>query len=137
MKKEEYVHEKKLVDVSIEEVISEIKNSAKEDCDITTYEENELEDYIDGCLWDYEDVTPEERSQLCNKLIPILKEIRNKNIQEEKDQEIEQLSSRGGIIAFIEDVVCYNADDVGQVGYRLTSEEILDLILKNGVKNRS
>ena len=136
MKREEYIYEKKLVDVSIDEVILEIKNDVEDNSDIAGYEEDELEGYIDSCLYDYEDITPEECSELYDRLIPILKEIRNKAVQEEKNQEIEQLSSRGGIIAFIEDVICY-ADEVGQVGYRLTSEEILDLILKNGVKNRS
>ena len=137
MKKEEYVNKLKLVEVSIDKVVKEIVDSAKEDDDISNYEEDELEDYIDGWLFDYQDVTSEERSELYEKLLPILKEIRNTSIENEREEEISQLSDRYLILEVIENNICYHADISGTVGYRLTSEEILDLILKNGTKNRS
>ena len=137
MKKEEYVRELKLVEIPIDKVVEEITISAKEDYDISTYEEDELEDYIDGWLFDYQDITSKERSELYEKLSPILKEIRNKIIENEREEEISQLSNRCLILEVIDNNIRYHADSSGMVGYRLTSEEILDLILKNGTKNRS
>lgn len=84
--------------------------------------------YLEDC--DYEDVSKEEKDEILKKI----KETFNEKVEKLKKKELSGLSSRERILQLISDLIYDRYLEEGQVGYILTSEEILDEILKNGNK---
>ena len=89
---------------------------------------DQFEYYLKDC--DYEDVSKEEKDEVLKKL----RETFNEKVEKLKKEELNELSSREKILQLINDLIYDSYPEEGQVGYMLTSEEILDEILKNGNK---
>lgn len=92
----------------------------------------ELPDYVFSKLeekysYDEED---EEYDKVCELVLPKLREIYTKKVEEYKKSEIEDnLSDRESILAWL--------DGISGDSYFLSSEDILDAILANGTKSRT
>lgn len=85
--------------------------------------------YLEDC--GYEDVSKEEKNEILKKI----KETFDEEVEKLKKKELSELSSRERILQWISDLIYDDRYlEEGQVGYMLTSEEILDEILKNGNK---
>lgn len=85
--------------------------------------------YLEDC--GYEDVSKEEKNEILKKI----KETFDEKVEKLKKKELSELSSRERILQWISDLIYDDRYlEEGQVGYMLTSEEILDEILKNGNK---
>jgi len=91
----------------------------------------EIADYVYISIEEY-DPTPEEFDKVFNIVSPRLKEIYNKEIEKLKKEEIDKLPDRRSILNWFDSILCNTYYD--EIGFWLTSEELLDTILKNGNK---
>ena len=124
------------VDVSAEEAAKDIIEELEYDeyavADmVQDYLIEELPDYVFSKLDEkysyYEE--DEEYDKICELVLPKLREIYTKKVEEYKKSEIEDnLSDRESILAWL--------DGVGDLHF-LSSEDILDAILANGTKSRT
>ena len=119
---------KKLVtfieDVTLEEVVNEFFDG---DWDPRSWEDTES--YIDSYIKEFKEISDKEKDLL---RVEIKKEF-DKKVNEIRQEEYVQLKDRKSILKWIETL----NDDFpfeGEVGYMLSKEEILDLILQNGNK---
>lgn len=70
-----------------------------------------------------------------NQIFEIIDRLYNKSLEDEKEEELKQLCDRSHIISTISDLIeHYDPYDIGDIGFSLSAEEILDEILKNGNK---
>jgi hypothetical protein len=84
---------------------------------------------IDSYIEEFEEISDEEKDILREE---IKKEFSNR-VNELRQEEVDQLKDKKSILNWIENL--YNDwPDEGEVGYLLSKEEILDLILQNGNK---
>lgn len=79
----------------------------------------------------YYDVTEEEKEEI----LKAAKERFDKEVEDGKEQEIEDwFSYREDIVNLVRDTICHDAEFIGDPGFLLSPEEIVDLIIKNGNK---
>jgi len=122
----------KTVTEEVEIPISEVVEEFFECCDWNPndwdYTLDNFEDYFEYS--DYEDISEEDKKEVLKKA----KETFDEKVEKLKKEELSKLSTREKIIQFISDIIYDSYPEEGQIGYILTSEEILDEILKNGNK---
>lgn len=126
MKKKEIITTSKYVDISDADIVQDFMENE-------FYIGDWYDDFIDDCyFWDdYEDLTEEDKERI-SKLIKVRVD---KEIKKYKDEEKNLLKDRKSILRFLCDCGEYEDDLApGEVGYSLSGEEILDLILENGRK---
>lgn len=117
------------VEVPVNEVVEELFENNDWDPKNWDYTLDNFEDYFDYS--DYEDVSEEDKDEVLKKA----KEVFDEKVEKLKKEELNKLSTRQRIMQFISNAIddsCYLEE--GQIGYTLTTEEILDEILKNGNK---
>ena len=85
---------------------------------------------IDSYIEEFEEISDEEKDILREE---IKKEFSNR-VNELRQEEIDQLEDKKSILNWIESMQKYLSPDEGEVGYLLSKEEILNLILQNGEK---
>ena len=116
------------VEVSVDEIVKELFENSDWDPNDLDYTLDNFEDYLEYS--DYEDISEEDKNEVLKKA----EEIFNEKVEKLKKEELSKLSTREKIIQFISDITYDSYPEEGQVGYTLTSKEILDEILKNGNK---
>ena len=125
MKKEVQGWISSVEDVTMEEAVSEFF-----DGDWDPRDWKETESYIDSYI-------EEEFSEISDKEEDLLRsEIKkefDKRVNEIRQEETDQLKDRESILEWLGNS-CDDWPDEGEVGYMLSKEEILDLILQNGNK---
>lgn len=130
MKKKEFITKtiEKLVDVSDMDIVEAfMKDEFLLDDWID--EEPMIEDY--EYFWeDYEDLTEEDKERIWKLIV----EESNKKFNKARESEAELLKDRKSILNFITDSIDTSYKDEGELGYLLSPEEILDIILENGKK---
>jgi len=111
-------------DITIEEAVDEFFD---EDWDPRSWEDTES--CIDPYIEEFQEISDEEKDLLRSEIKKKFDKKVNRLLQEETDK----LKNRKSILEWIEN---YYSDfpDEGEIGYLLSKEEILDLILKNGNK---
>lgn len=113
---------------SIEEVSIETAINDFFDGDWNPKDWEETEEYIDTYIEEeFTNISDKEKNQLKSGI----KKEYNKRVLNLKQEEIDQLKDRKSILKFLEEAICDYCDE-GEVGYLLSAEEILDLIIKNG-----
>ena len=132
MKKREFktIEEETLVNVSDEEIVKEFISDFYTPFDWMN-EYTNIEDF-DYFFEDYAEVTQEDKTRIIDKI----REKANLLDNEYKEDEAKQLENRRDILDFLEMYIDVRRDymEPGDVGYILSTEEILDLILENGNK---
>lgn len=126
MKKEVTKHECYIEDISMEKAVSDFFD--EEEWYLNDWEDTEW--YVDSYIEDLQEISDEEKDQLKAEI----KKKFDKKADELRQIEIEKLKDRRSILYFIDNHALYNRDDEGEVGYLLSSEEVLDLIIQNGNK---
>ena len=117
-------------DITIEEAVEKYM---KEEFNLDEWLEEEYsKDDLEYFFDDFTEISEEEVEEIYNK---ILEEV-HKYIISSKEKEKALLSDRKTILNWINDITqyYYGGPDEGELGYSLSNEEILDLILKNGNK---
>ena len=113
---------------SIEEVSIEMAINDFFDGDWNPEDWEETKEYIDTYIEEeFTNISDKEKNQL---KAGIKKEY-NKRVLNLKQEEIDQLKDRKSISKFLEEAISDYCDE-GEVGYLLSAEEIIDLIIKNG-----
>jgi len=124
MKKEVQKRISSVEDIAIEEAVNEFF-----DGDWNPRNWEDTESYIDSYIEEFDEISDKEADHLKAE---IKKEF-DKKVNELRQEEADQLKDKKSILNWIEN----SFDDwpnEGEVGYILSEEEILDLILKNGNK---
>lgn len=111
-------------DIDIEEAVNEFFDG---DWDPESWENTE--EYIDSYIEEFKEISDKEADHLKAE---IKKEFDEK-VNELRQEEADQLKDRKYILNWIENLF-NDWPDEGEVGYILSKEEILDLILQNGNK---
>ena len=125
MKKETRKWITSIEDVTMEEAVNEFFDG---DWDPKSWEDTE--EYIDSYIEeDFQEISDKEADHLKAE---IKKEF-DRRVNKIRQEEIDQLKDRKSILSWIEDMQ-YDWPDEGEVGYMLSKEEILDLILQNSNK---
>ena len=124
MKKEITKWTSSIEDIAIEEAVNEFFDG---DWDPKSWEDTEV--YIDSYIEEFSEISDKEANLL---KVEIKKEFSEK-VNELRKKEIGQLKDRNSILEWIENS-CDDWHDEGEVGYILSKEEILDLIIQNGNK---
>ena len=124
MKKEITKWTTSIEDISIEEAVNEFFDG---DWDPENWEDTEPN--IDSYIEDFNEISDKEADHL---KVEIKKEF-DKKINELRQEEADQLKDRKSILNWIENLF-NDWPNEGEVGYMLSKEEVLDLILKNGNK---
>lgn len=124
MKKEVQKWISSVEDVAMEEAVNEFFDG---DWDPRSWEDTE--EYIDSYIEDFNEISDKEADHLKEE---IKKEF-DKKVNELRQEEADQLKDRKSILNWIENLF-NDWPDEGEVGYILSKEEVLDLILKNGNK---
>jgi len=115
---------------SIEEVSIEMAINDFFDGDWNPKDWEETEEYIDTYIEEeFTNISDKEKNQLKSEI----KKEYNKRVLNLKQEEIDQLKDRKSILKFLEGVTDDYCDE-GEVGFLLSAEEIIDLIIKNGNK---
>jgi hypothetical protein len=126
MKKEVQKWRSSIEDITMEEAVDEFFDG---DWDPRSWEDTEIN--IDSYIEEFSEISDKEASLL---KIEIKKEF-NERVNELRQKEIVQLKDRNSILKWIENMIEDNYwQDEGEVGYMLSKEEILDLIIQNGNK---
>lgn len=107
-----------------------------EPSELLWYCEEEIDVYIMENIPYEWDLTDEEIDDFTEKMVPIIKPIWIKERNRCRAEESELLACKGDITEWLSDVICHIEPQEGMIGYSLSPEEILDLILKNGTKDR-
>ena len=125
MKKETRKWITSIEDVTMEEAVNEFFDG---DWDPKSWEDTE--EYIDSYIEeDFQEISDKEADHLKAE---IKKEF-DRRVNKIRQEEIDQLKDRKSILSWIEDMQ-HDWPDQGEVGYMLSKEEILDLILQNSNK---
>ncbi len=124
MKIEIHKYISSIEDISMEEAVDEFFDG---DWDPRSWEDTES--CINSYIEEFQEISDKEENLL---RLEIEKEF-NKKVSEVKKEETDQLKDRKSILEWIENS-CDDWPDEGDVGYMLSKEEILDLILQNGNK---
>jgi len=111
-------------DIAMEEAVNEFFDG---DWDPRSWEDTEQ--YIDSYTEEFDEISDKEEDLLRQE---IKKEF-YKRVNKLRQEEIDQLEDRKSILDWIKNTQ-YDYPDEGEVGYMLSKEEILDLILQNGNK---
>ena len=111
-------------EISMEEAVNEFFDG---DWDPRSWEETE--EYIDSYIEEFNEISDEEENLLRQE---IKKEF-DKKVNEIRQEETDKLKDKDSILIWIENSPD-DWPDEGEVGYLLSNEEILDLILQNGNK---
>ena len=128
MKKKEFITTEKYVDVSDVDIVKAFMEDEFQLTDWVDYEPM-ITDY--EYFWEnYEDLTEEDKERIWKLIVGKS----NKKISEAKESEGELLKDRKSILNFITDSIDTSNSDEGELGYILSPEEILDIILENGKK---
>ena len=85
---------------------------------------------IDSYIEEFKEISDEEEDIL---RVEIEKEFSNR-VNELRQEEVDQLKDKKSILNWIESMQKYSSLDEGEVGYLLSKEEIINLILQNGNK---
>ena len=114
-------------EISIEEAVKDFCEEYCGDLDSEDFD-SELDDFIEENI---KEISPEERDSL-------KEEIKKKLIKRKEEfivQEKSKLKNRTYILEWIDYNIKYDDSlEGGDVGYYLSAEEILDLIIENGKK---
>ena len=125
-RKEKELITTKYTDVSDEDVVNDFMEDA-----FTIYEwlvdDFTIDDY--DYFWEDYVLTAEDKERIFNKIQIKAKE----EIEKAKEEEKDLLKDRESILTFINCSI-EDSDYSGQVGYTLSAEEVLDIILENGRK---
>ena len=124
MKKEVHKWTSSIEDVIMEEAVNEFFDG---DWDPKSWEDTEK--CIDSYIEEFDEITDEEK----NLLRQGIKKEFDEEVNRLRQKETNQLKDRKSILNWIESTQ-YDFPDEGEVGYMLSEEEILDLILQNGNK---
>ena len=124
MKKETTKWVTSVEDVTMEEAVNEFFDG---DWDPKNWEDTE--EYIDPYIEDFQEISDKEADNLKAEI----KREFDKRVNEIRQEEINRLKDRKSILNWIEFFID-GVFDVGEVGFMLSKEEILDLILKNSNK---
>lgn len=124
MKKEVREWTSSIEDISMEEAVDEFFDG---DWDPKSWEDTET--YIDSYIEEFQEISDKEADHLKAE---IKKEF-DEDVNKIRQEEINQLKDRKSILNWIKSTQ-YDFPDEGEVGYMLSEEEILDLILQNGNK---
>ena len=124
MKKEIQKWISSVEDIAMEDAVNEFFD---EDWDPRDWEETES--HIDSYIEEFQEISDKEEDLLRSE---IKKEF-DKRVNEIRQEETDQLKDRKSILNLIENL-CDDWPNEGEVGYILSKEEILDLILQNGNK---
>lgn len=111
--------------ISMEEAVNEFFDG---DWDPRSWKDTET--YIDSYIGEFDEISDKEE----DLLIAEIKKEFDKRVNELQQEESIQLKDRKSILNWIENITQYEFLDEGEVGYLLSKEEILDLILENGNK---
>lgn len=136
----EYKYIQKELDVSEEDIINEVSIRLDDDSEtLKLYDFDELPSYIDDLLSDdYYILSPDEEDNIRNKLIPLIESKYNELMDQQRNAELDLLRNRTSIIfsiAGLLDELSFHYPRVsGDLGYSLSAEEIVDLIIQNGNK---
>lgn len=123
MKKEITKVTTSIEDITMEEAVSEFF-----DGDWNPKDWVETEEYIYSYIDEFDEISDKEKDLLKSE---IKKEFNNQvNIL--RQEEIDKFKNRDSILEWIEN--SFDWPDEGEVGYLLSAEEILDLILQNSNK---
>ena len=126
MKKIIYKNIIKVEEVAMEEVVKDFFDG---DWDPKDWEETETD--IDLYIkYELKEICDKEEDSLRAE---IKKEF-DKRVSIYRQEEIKQLEDRESILNFIDYYIRADYKNVGEVGYMLSNEEILDLIIENGRK---
>ena len=113
-------------DIAIEEAVNEFFDG---DWEPRSWEDTES--CIDSYIEEFSEISDKEADLL---KVEIKKEF-NERVNELRQKEIAKLKDRNSILKWIENIIEDNYwQDEGEVGYMLSKEEILDLIIQNGNK---
>ena len=123
MKKEVQKWISSIEKITMEEVVNDFFDG---DWDPRSWEDTE--EYIDSYIGEFFEISDKEKDLLRSE---IKKEF-DKEVSKLKKEETDQLKDRESILNWIENLNDW--PDEGDVGYLLSKEEILDLILQNGNK---
>ena len=123
----------KIEECSIEEVVNDF---------LDYWNDDELEDVKDNLEYEITNYLEEEDIEYSEKekesFIKLVKEKIDEKINSIKESEIKQLSNRKSIHEWLSESLDYmrsNIDiDAGDVGFLLSVDEIIDLIIENGQK---
>ena len=126
MKKEIQKWRSSIEEITMEEAVDEFFDG---NWDPKSWEDTEAT--IDSYIEEFSEISDKEADLL---KVEIKKEF-NEKINELRQKEIDQLKDRNSILKWIENIIEDNYwQDEGEVGYMLSKEEILDLIIQNGNK---
>lgn len=131
MKKKEIITTttERLVDVSDNDIVDDFMiNEFFIDDWISDHEfwADAIKDY--DYFWEDYDLTEEDKE----RIFELIKIEAKKEVEKGKEEEKNLLKDRENILEFINDSIEYPVE--GELGYFLSSEEILDTILENGRK---
>jgi hypothetical protein len=124
MKKEVQKWTFSVEDVTMEEAVSEFFDG---DWDPIDWKETETN--IDSYIEEFSEISDKEENRLRSEI----KKEYDEKVSKLKKEETDQLKNRESILEWIGNS-CDDWPDEGVVGYMLSREEILDLILQNGNK---
>lgn len=125
MKKEVQKWISSVEDVAMEEAVNDFFDG---DWDPRSWEDTEsyMDSYIEE---EFSEISDKEKDLLRSEI----KKEYNEKVSKLKKEETDQLKDRESILKWIENS-CDDWPDEGVVGYILSREEILDLIIQNGNK---
>ena len=124
MKKKKFETVEKYVNVTDEEIVNDFMV-----CEFVPEEWNEDDFTYYDDFWEDYDLTEEDTERIWS----LIKTAAYNKIEEFKDKERNQLSNREKIIYFLNELK-EEYPYIGTIGYLLSTEEILDLIIENGKK---
>lgn len=124
MKKETTKWITSVEDITMEEAVNEFF-----DGDWVPISWEDTEEYVDSYIKEFKEISDKEKDLL---KLEIKKEF-DKEVNKSRQEEIDQLKDKDSILKWIESSFD-DWPDNGQVGYLLSREEILDLILQNSNK---
>lgn len=125
MKKEITKCTTSIEEITMEDAVNEFFN---DDWDSRSWEDTES--YIDSYIEMFSEISDEEKELLKSE---IKKEF-DKEVDEIRQEEISKLKDKDSILKLIQNYFVDDWPDEGEIGYLLSAEEILDLILQNGNK---
>ena len=133
---EKFVKKLETTYITMDDAIKLFMDYLRDDEELSEYSGCDPEDVIDDNMVDcLEFSSHDEEMEFREKLIPFVEEAIKEVSTECKNNEIEQLANRKLIKSWIDCKLQQGYDlDPGDVGYLLTLDEIIDLIIKNGNK---
>ena len=133
---EKFVKKLETTDITMDDAVKLFMEYLRDDEELSEYNGWDPEEVIDENIPDnLEFDSLEEEKEFREKLIPFVEKAIEESVSVGKEDEIEQLSDRILIRNWIETKMEQGFDiEPGDIGYFLTTDEIIDLIIKNGNK---